>query len=264
MLYFLCFYFGCILGSFLNVVILRLPQDESLNGRSHCSHCRHLLSWLDLFPIFSYVFLAGRCRYCKQKFSIRYLVFEVITGLLFAVAFWLIKPVDLIGYLLLAKAWILLSASLVVFMVDLEHFLIFDSVLLFAGIPILALNIFLDLVNKSFFWSIHALTVGGLFAGGLFAGIFYLLWLFSKGKWIGFGDVKLMLLLGLALGWPNTAAAWLLAYFIGTAFALPLLATGKKHLSSRLPFGCFLSLSAVLVLFYGRVLGDWYLGLVGF
>ena len=169
----------------------------------------------------------------------------------------------MVGYLLLAKAWILLSASLVVFMVDLEHFLIFDSVLLFAGVPVLALNIVLDVLNKSFFWSIYSLTVGGLFAGGLFAGIFNLLWLFSKGKWIGFGDVKLMLLLGLVLGWPNTAAAWLLAYFIGTAFALPLLATGKKHLSSRLPFGCFLTLSAVVVFVLWQGLGGLVSGVDG-
>lgn len=246
------------------MVILRLPREEGLNGRSHCSNCRHLLSWRDLFPIFSYVFLAGKCRYCKQRFSIRYLILEIITGVLFAAAFWLINPAGLIGYLLLVKAWVFLSAVLVVFMVDLEHFLIFDSVLLSAGLPILAINILLDVLNNIFFRSIYSLTAGGLFAGGLFAGVFYLLWLFSKGRWIGFGDVKLMLFLGLVLGWPNTAAAWLLSYFTGTAFALPLLVSGRKQLSSRLPFGCFLSLSAVIVLFYGKTLVEWYLGLVGY
>jgi prepilin signal peptidase PulO-like enzyme (type II secretory pathway) len=264
MLYFLCFYFGCILGSFLNVVVLRLPKEESLSGRSHCNHCQHELNWLDLFPLFSFIFLGGKCRYCGRRFSVRYFVFEVVAGAFFALAFWLINPAGLIGYLLLAKAWIVISAALVVFMIDLEHFLIFDSVLLSAGLPVLAINLILDYLNKNLSWSIYSLSLGGLFAGGLFAGVFYLLWLFSKGKWIGFGDVKLMLFLGLALGWPNTAAAWLLAYFLGTAFALPLLISGKKQLTSRLPFGCFLSLSAIITLFYGTALVNWYLRLMGF
>lgn len=262
--YFLIFYFGCIIGSFLNVVILRLPKEEGLNGRSHCFGCGHELSWPDLFPLLSYLWLFGKCRYCKKTFSPRYFLIELLTGLLFLSAFIFLKPAGLLGYLALLKYAIALSAMVVVFMVDLEHLLIFDNVLLVAGLPILAINILTDFVGKHYFLSLSGQTMGGLFAGGLFAGIFFLLWLVSKGAWIGFGDVKLMLVLGFILGWPVTAAAWLLAYFLGTAFALPLLALGKKHLSSRLPFGCFLSVAAVLCLFYGQQLVVWYLGYLGF
>ncbi|MCL5775365.1 MAG: prepilin peptidase [Patescibacteria group bacterium] len=262
--YFLVFYFGCIIGSFLNVVILRLPKEEGLNGRSYCFSCGHALSWVDLFPLFSYLCLFGKCRYCKKTFSPRYFLIELVTGLLFLAAFIFLKPDSLLGYLALLKYAIALSALVVVFMVDLEHLLIFDNVLLAAGLPVLAINVLTDYMGRYSFLSLSGQTMGGLFAGGLFAGIFFLLWLVSKGAWIGFGDVKLMLVLGLVLGWPVTAAAWLLAYFLGTAFALPLLVLGKKHLSSRLPFGCFLSVAAALCLFYGQQLIAWYLRYVGF
>ena len=262
--YFLIFYFGCIIGSFLNVVILRLPREESLNGRSHCSNCGHTLSWLDLFPLFSYLGLLGKCRYCKKAFSPRYFLIELVTGLLFLAAFTFLRPVDLIGYLTLLKYVIALSAMVVVFMVDLEHMLIFDNVLLAAGLPALAINFLVDYLAKNNFLSLASLTMGGLFAGSLFAGIFFLLWLVSKGAWIGFGDVKLMLVLGVVLGWPVAAVAWLLAYFLGTAFVLPLLFFRKTHLSSRLPFGCFLALASAFCLFYGQTLAAWYLRTIGF
>ncbi len=264
MLYFLVFYFGCIMGSFLNVVALRLPREEGLNGRSHCAHCRHVLSWPDLFPLFSYLFLRGKCRYCKQPVSSRYFLFEIIVGFLFLLVYLQVLPHNAVGFLILAKEWVLVSALLVVFVIDLKHYLIFDSVLLAAGLPVLFLNVALDYLTRQAWWSLSSLSVGGLFAGGLFAGFFYLLWWFSKGRWIGFGDVKLMLLLGVALGWPNTAAAWLLAYFLGTAYALPLLVLGKKHLSSRLPFGCFLSPAALIAMLYGPALIRWYLAILGF
>lgn len=263
--YLLVFYFGSIMGSFLNVVSLRLPKGEGLSGRSHCTACGHTLSWLDLFPLFSYLLFRGRCRYCQKTFSNRYFLFEFLAGLLFVLAFWQIGPQGLPGYLLLLKAWAVVSALLVVFAIDLEHFLIFDSVLVAAGLPVVVLNLGLDFLSHRFLrLELASLTFGGLFAGGAFAGVFYLLWYFSRGRWIGFGDVKLMFFLGLALGWPNTAAAWLLAYFLGTAYALPLLIMRKKQLSSRLPFGCFLAPAALIAMFYGASLVSWYLRLLGY
>lgn len=263
--YLLVFYFGCIIGSFLNVVALRLPQETSLSGRSRCGVCGHILSWLDLFPLFSYLWLRGRCRYCKKTIASRYFLFELVTGFLFAFAFWQISPRDLSGYLFLLKAWVAISALLVVFVVDLEHFLIFDSVLISAGLPIVVINLVLDFMNGRHILTpdFASLTFGGVFAGSLFAGVFYGLWYFSRGRWIGFGDVKLMFFLGLVLGWPNTAAAWLLAYFLGTVYALPLVILKKKQLSSRLPFGCFLSSASLLTMFYGSNLVSWYLRMIG-
>lgn len=263
--YLLVFYFGGIMGSFLNVVALRLPQEKSLSGRSHCGACGHILSWLDLFPLFSYLWLRGRCRYCKKTISSRYFLSELLTGFLFVFAYWQISPRDLLGYLLLLKTWVAISALFVVFVVDLEHFLIFDSVLVSAGLPVVILNLVLDFMNgrRVLAPDLASLTLGGLFAGSLFAGVFYALWYFSRGRWIGFGDVKLMFFLGLVLGWPNTAAAWLLAYFLGTIYALPLLITKKKQLTSRLPFGCFLSPAALFAMFYGPNLVNWYLRMIG-
>src|SRR4051812_3628209 len=123
----LIFYFGCIIGSFLNVVILRLPQEEQLGGRSHCVHCGHILSSYELVPLLSYVGLRGACRACHSTISPRYFIIETITGLLFLTAWLLSAPVGVADYLQLLASWVLLASMVVVFMIDFEHYLILDS-----------------------------------------------------------------------------------------------------------------------------------------
>src|SRR6266404_5697404 len=140
----LSFCFGSVIGSFLNVVILRLPAGQKITGRSHCQSCLKQLSGPDLVPVLSFVWLRGRCRYCRAKISWRYFIIEIICGLLFAVSWQYLKPVNPFGLLLLAKYWLSVAALIVVFAIDLEHYLILDEVLIWSSAGVLILNLMLD------------------------------------------------------------------------------------------------------------------------
>lgn len=258
------FVFGSIFGSFLNVVILRLPEEKTLQGRSKCFKCGHILSAFDLIPLLSYVFLLGKCRYCKARISPRYFVIEFLTGVLFALSFLLINPVSIAGLILLLKYFLVISALIVVFVIDLEHFLILDSVVFSSFSAAVVLNLVLDLVNHKTILSLHSNFIGGL-AAAVFAALpFFLVWYFSAGKWMGFGDVKLALLLGVFLGFPNIFVGLMLAILSGGFLSIFLLTLTDKTLKSRLPFGTFLSFGSILTLFYGEKLLNWYLSILGF
>jgi leader peptidase (prepilin peptidase)/N-methyltransferase len=261
---FLAFCFGAIIGSFLNVVILRLPAGETLTGRSHCVKCNHTLGGLDLVPVLSFVFLKGRCRFCEAKISFRYFIVESITGLLFAAALIYLNPVSFAGAALLLKYWLALSVLLAVFAIDFEHFLILDQVVFPAAALIFASNIILDLILHINILSLYSHTVSGLLAAAVLWLLFFLVWFFSKGLWLGFGDVKLAALLGLILGWPLILVGFMLAVILGGAVSAFLLLFKGKTLKTRIPFGTFLALGTVFALFYGDKLLNWYLAFLGF
>ncbi|HVY67837.1 MAG TPA: prepilin peptidase [Patescibacteria group bacterium] len=256
--------FGAIVGSFLNVVILRLPLGQSLGGRSHCPHCGHILGAIDLVPLLSYLALRGRCRYCRGAVSARYFIIEAVTALLFAATFLWVSPTAAAGWLLLIKFWLADSLFLAIFVIDLEHFLILDKLLLFGAAAVFVLNIALDISLHLQPWAWPGASLGGLFAAIAGACPFYLLWYFSAGRWMGFGDVKLALFLGLVLGWPGIVLALFLAFCLGGAVGSLLLLFTKKTMKSRLPFGTFLTAAALLTMFYGDRLLAWYLALLGF
>lgn len=253
--------FGTIIGSFLNVLIWRLPNKQTLQGRSKCPHCHHQLIWLDLIPVLSFLFFGGKCRYCKKIISWRYLLIELITGFLFVSAWLLILPDSLAGWLSLAQLCFIISVLIVVFIIDLEHYLILDKVVIPATIIILVINIIYDLFPLANWQT--SLFFGSIL--GMIAGFipFFLLWYISSGKWIGYGDAKLGLFLGAVFGFPQVWVTYLLAFLIGTAVSIPLLALGKKSLSSRLPLGTFLAIAGILSLWFGSVLTEWYFGLIG-
>src|SRR3989339_853687 len=172
--YLFTFLLGVCIGSFLNCVVYRLESKKSLAGRSFCPHCKHILSWKDLIPVLSFLFLKGKCRYCKEKISWQYPAVEVATGLIFF------------------------------FIYDLKHYLIPDKVLF----PAIFITLIFRLIFISGFLN-YLLAV--LIASGFFLAIF----LVSGGKWMGFGDVKLAILMGLLLGFPNILVALFLAFFLG-------------------------------------------------
>jgi len=258
------FIFGSLIGSFLNVVILRLPKGEKLTGRSHCPNCGHELSPLELLPIFSFLFLKGKCSSCSVKISWRYFIIEVITGLLFALSWWLLKPETGLEFVILFRNLFVISALIVVFVVDLEHYLILDSVTFFSLAVVVLLNIVIDLTSNTKLLSLHGHLLGGIIGAILAALPFYLLWFVSKGRWMGFGDVKLALLLGAIFGSPVVFVNLILAVFLGTLASVFLLALKSKTLKSQIPFGTFLSLAAVVTLYWGERLLRWYLSLLGF
>ncbi len=258
------FVFGTLIGSFLNVVIWRLPREVGLGGRSHCPSCHKQLKPYELFPLLSYFSSAGKCRQCGKPISLRYPAIEAIAGLLFVVAWLLVQPTlaDFAQWLIFIKMLVVISAAIVIFVIDFEHFLILDKVLLTVGVMVLPLNLVMDVVLGHSFG--NSIVVSGLVGGALSGAIFYLIWLASRGKWMGFGDVKLVILLGFIFGYAHMGILLLLAFWLGMVISVALLAAGRAKMSSKLPFGTFLSISAVIVLFMGQNLLNLYLRLIGF
>ncbi len=257
---FFIFALGLCIGSFLNVVILRLEKSESLGGRSHCPHCQHSLAWHDLIPVFSFIFLDGKCRYCHAKISIQYPVVELSTALMFLLIFNFQQfgpELTAEGFPIFNTIFLFYIASslIVIFVYDLRHYLIPD-VILFPAIGIILAYRFID--N----WKLILDNYGpaALLASGFFLAIF----LISRGRWLGFGDVKLAILMGLLLGWPNILVALLLSFWLGAIIGLAVIFLQKKGLKSELPFAPFLIAGTFMALFWGAPIVAWYSGFLLF
>ncbi len=275
----LVFLFGLIIGSFLNVVILRLAtaergpvrgkKSEKLGGRSYCPKCKHGLIWLDLIPIFSFLFLRGKCRYCGKKISWQYPVVEISTGLIFLLIlnfkFLIFNQFEILNIINLLFLFYIASSLIVIFVYDLKHYLIPD-VVLFPAVAVTFLYRLLDFGNWSLFgiWDlefwISAPLIYYLFASFLAAGFFLIIFMVSRGRWMGFGDVKLAILLGLILGFPNIIVGLFLAFFFGAIIGVTLMLLDKKGLKSELPFAPFLILGTFLAMFWGQEIIVWYRG----
>lgn len=248
------FILGLFVGSFLNVVILRLHRQESfVKGTSKCLFCGHRLYPKDLVPFFSYFYLKGRCRYCKQRFSSQYPLLELATALSFSLIFLKIVPsgdmlsLGALEILQLVDFWVLSSFLLIIFVYDLKYYLILDSLIWPAVLIALSTNLILDF---NFFGLILAMLVGG--------GFFLAQFVISKGKWIGGGDIRLGLLMGAILGWPHILTALFIAYILGSFVSIFLLFSSKKGWQDKVPFGTFLSLATFLTMLYGKELVSWY------
>ncbi len=241
------FVLGAIIGSFLNVVILRLRSGESfLAGRSKCPHCRHALSPADLAPILSFVFLRGRCRHCRERISWQYPLVEFASAAVFAAVFAFGG-----SWLMILRNLIAASALIVIFVYDLKWREIPDQVSLPALIAVLALNFLLNPLSLSY---LIAAFIGAAF----FAAQYYL----SDGKWVGGGDVRLGALLGAILGWPALIVGLLIAYVCGACVGIYLLIKSEATGKTELPFGVFLAPAAIIALFWGQYMIDWYIGML--
>lgn len=257
------FLFGLIIGSFLNVVIYRLKYPSS-SKRSFCPHCRHNLSFLDLIPLLSFLFLKGKCRYCKKSISLQYPLVELAMGVLFVLSAYNIfllraYPISSPVFLFLFYQWLIISFLIVIFVYDFKYFIIPDEVIYPAILIVGAWLLFRFFApGVSFkFEAINALY----FALG--SAIFFLsIFLVSRGSWLGFGDVKLAFFLGLFLG-QNIIVALFLAFFIGAIIGLALIISGKKRLKSQVPFAPFLISGSLIALFWGNNILFWYFNLIG-
>ncbi|MEK7652208.1 MAG: prepilin peptidase [Patescibacteria group bacterium] len=271
----LFFIFGTIIGSFLNVLIFRLPQEKSINGRSYCRSCNHKLDIGDLVPVFSFLLLNGRCRYCQERVSWQYVSVEVITGLFFSAAYYMVFKgfVDLpfalgglagIGWLqiiIFLRIIFIISVLVVVFTIDLKHFLILDKVVYPATVVLFLINVVVDLLAKTSLLSSTAVLglLSGLGVFLFFGSIYY----FSRGRWLGFGDVKFAWFLGLAVPFPLIFVNVFLAFMIGAVVGTFLLIMKARKLTSKIAFGTFLSISCVVTIFFGEQILNWYLHLIG-
>ncbi|QQS19142.1 prepilin peptidase [Candidatus Saccharibacteria bacterium] len=262
--------YGLICGSFVNALVWRLRQQGKgqrakdkgqslsiLRGRSMCPDCRHTLAARDLVPVLSWLSLRGRCRYCQKPISVQYPLVELLTGLLFVV-FYLGWTLSLSGLHLI---WFLYGLVYVVFFValavyDFKWFLLPDK-LVFPLIGVAASQV---LVTSLWQQSLGVLWMSAVGAG-LYFGLFWGLYQASDGKWIGGGDVKLALALGLIAGSPlKVMLALFIASLIGTLVSIPQIAGGKHGLKQHIPFGPYLLAGTFVVMVWGERLVNWYTG----
>jgi len=245
---------GLCIGSFLNVVIYRLPQNMSLSKpRSRCTHCGYELRWYDNIPLLSYIILGGRCRKCKKHISLRYTIVELSNMLLWLLTAFLFAEKNLPLAIIYMIA---LSVFICIFFIDLEHKIIFDRfqvILLVLGV----ISIFFD---KDYNWLSH--LIGGV---GGFLVFFLIAWAYEKicqVEGLGGGDVKLAGVVGLLLGWERLLFG-LVAATIPAAVILLILSRGKEGESRQFPFAPFLTIGFAVSMLFGTQILDWYISLFG-
>lgn len=244
-IYVIVFLYGIVIGSFLNVCIYRIPKKENIaTERSHCMECGTQLKWYDLVPLFSWLFLKGKCRYCGTRISIQYPLIEFINGVGYVWIF-VVNGFNFVSILYC----LCMSALLALSVIDWRTF----------EIP-LAFNIFifaLGIVRVIYDFEHIVTYLIGMVAISLFL---FIVFLVTGGRGIGGGDIKLMAATGLLLGWKGIVAAFFLGCILGSVIHIILMIFFKKD--RTLAFGPYLSLGIFFAMFYGEQLVDWYIGLL--
>jgi leader peptidase (prepilin peptidase)/N-methyltransferase len=240
--------FGLFVGSFLNVCIYRLPLGKTvLWGRSHCPHCdRQIRAW-ENFPVISWLALGGRCAGCKAPISMQYPVIELVTGVIFAGGAWLYGPT-----LLLVARLVFACAMVVLFMIDLQHRILPNVITL----PGIAAGLAFSLVLPP---GLRDALIGAVACSLLLFGMGELVSRVLGKEALGFGDVKMIAMMGAFLGWQMTLVALFLASFLGSAIGLGLVAITRNR-DYQIPLGSFLAIGALAAAATGQGLLDWYVG----
>jgi len=246
MIYYLIFFIlGIFFGSFLNVIIYRFPKMKDIFlGRSYCPKCKKTIPFYDLVPLFSYLMLGGKCRFCSKPISIQYPIIELSTGFLFALAYYISGfSLSLLFYLPIFMLLVL------IFIYDLRHLEIPE---VFSWL-FLALAILAGLLTN--IYSIDSFLLGGLVGGGILG----ILVGISDERWMGSGDIKIGLGFGFLLGYPGALLFLFLSFIIGAVFGVVAILVKKGELKSQIPFAPFLIVSAIITLLFGQRLIDYYL-----
>jgi len=247
--------FGLIIGSFLNVVILRLPDEAAsiVFPASHCPKCGHNLSWYENIPVLSYIILTGKCRSCKASISIQYPLVELLTSLLAAAC------VYRFGLSYTAAGYFVFCAALVVIIwIDIHHQIIPDII----SLPGIILGFLFSFINSAVTW--QSSLIGLIVGGGVLYTIALLYYLIRKQDGMGGGDIKLLAMLGAFLGWQSLPFIILISSLTGTIAGLVAMIEQRKGGQTRIPFGPFLAGAALCYLFFMdavRNLYYWYLTL---
>jgi prepilin signal peptidase PulO-like enzyme (type II secretory pathway) len=261
------------MGSFVNALVWRVhEQDNETNkskpnkkylkklsikqGRSMCPHCKHELTTIDLVPVFSWLTLKGRCRYCKKRIPIQYPIVESATALMFVASYSWWPRLQQGPEIFLFGLWLLLATGLVaLFIYDLRWQLLPNRITYPLGYLAAAYALTSVVIAPK---PLFALT-NVVLSVGVGGGIFYVLFQISEGKWIGGGDVKLGWLLGLIVGTPARALLIIfIASVLGTLVSLPLLAAKKLKPNNTIPFGPYLIMAAIIVVLVGHNITEWY------
>jgi leader peptidase (prepilin peptidase)/N-methyltransferase len=243
------FLYGIVIGSFLNVVIYRLPRKENIvTTRSHCMTCGYQLAWYDLVPLFSWLFLRGRCRKCNAKVSVQYPIIEALNGILYVVIFLHFGvTMDTLVYCLLGSALIALSV------IDFRTYEIPLGINVFIAVLGLV-RIVTDIDN----WLVYAI---GFFSVSV---VLLLLYIISKGRAIGGGDIKLMAAAGLILGWQGNILAFVLGCILGSVIHLTRMYIANrqgKEANHQLALGPYLAAGILISALYGPQFINWYISL---
>lgn len=252
------FLLGLCLGSFINAAVWRLRHNKDiLLDRSECTKCHYKLGVFDLIPVVSWFVLRGKCRKCKASISPQYPLVELSTGALFilSLAFWPLG-FDTTIHILQFGIWLLASVTLTfLFVYDLKWLILPDKVVFILFFFGLLMTILYGLSIESF----NLFFQNIVFSLLILSGFYLLLFIYSKGKWIGFGDVKLGVGLALLLcNWQFALIALFLANLIGTIIFVPLLIAKKVTRNSQIPFGPFLIIGTIIAFLFGNVLLEWY------
>lgn len=252
------FVLGLIVGSFLNVVILRLNTNESfVNSRSKCYSCATELKWYELVPLISFIILRGKCRSCRTKISIQYPIVELLTALIFYFSYlkWFDSHTFNIWNVGILILWFVFwSIFIVITVYDLRHKIIPDNLsYLLVGVSMLATLLYYFDV----FWT-------SLFLGVTLFIFFAFLWFVSHGKWMGLGDAKLFFGIGIFLGWPIGFLALLLSFWIGALVGgLLLLVQKRTTLKTEIPFAPFIFAGSIVSFLWGGMILEWYFFMIG-
>lgn len=227
-----------------------------LSGRSHCPQCKTTLGFWDLIPVFSWLFLQGKCRYCQKKISVQYPLVELAMGCTWLLV-GLLRPVNLYSN---ATEWlsflfllILFSGLLIITVYDLKYLEIPDEI----SVPLIVILLLALPFEFTPTWS------DALIGAAIPLVFFWLQIAVSNGRWIGGGDLRLGAIMGLTLGWQKTLVALFISYLTGATIGLLMIAFGKKEMGSQIPFGPFLVFGTVISFIWGQEILNWYLRLSG-
>ncbi len=244
LMYIIIFLYGIVIGSFLNVCILRIPEGKSIvTERSHCMSCGYVLKWYDMFPVFSYLFLGGKCRQCGNKISVQYPLIETANGLLWVISF---ACFGVTWDMLLIC--FLFSSLLTLSIIDLRTYEIPFGINVFIGI--------LGLIRMSIDYRHWSQYVIGFFAVSI---PLLIIFLATKGRGIGGGDVKLMAAAGLFLGWQSVLLAFILGCFYGSVIHIARMKIAGE--GRILAMGPYLAMGIATALVFGDRIIEWYISM---
>lgn len=246
------FIFGLCIGSFLNVCIYRIPASKSISyPRSSCTSCNELIPFYDNIPVLSYLFLRGKCRFCREPISMRYPIIELLTGSFALITF--------LKYGLSLEAliyFVFIAALLVITFVDIDHQIIPDIISL-PGIPIFFLASF-GLSQINWLDSLIGILVGG-------GSLFLVAWIYSlitHKEGMGGGDIKLLAMIGAVIGWKGVLFTIFVASAVGTLAGILVMLKSRKGMRLKIPFGPFLAIGGIAYIFLGPQLINWYFQLL--
>lgn len=244
---------GLLMGSYLNAWVWRVHAGQwRWGGRSMCIYCRRQLTWYENIPLVSFVVLRGQCHTCRGVIPVSYFLTELGVALLFVgLTYWHLDILvfDQWRYL---RDLVFAILLVVIFLYDLKYYEILPGVVWAGSVLALIFN------YGALPYSPLSLFVGAMVGGGFF----WLQYVVSKGRWIGGGDVRLGVMMGLLLGWPTILVALFISYVVGALVAAPLLFSKKKTMESAIPFGTFLAVGTFVALLWGNGIVVWYSGLL--